>query len=41
MCKQILYHIEEQKDAVSEYLDKRFGKWYNDIYMTLDLAVHY
>jgi len=33
MCKQILYqHIEEQKDAVSEYLDRRFGKWYNDIY---------
>ena len=24
-------HIEEQKDAVSEYLDKRFGRWYDDI----------
>ena len=22
---------EEQKDAISEYLDKRFGRWFNDI----------
>ena len=22
---------EEQKDAISEYRDKRFGRWFNDI----------
>jgi hypothetical protein len=24
-------NIEDQKTAVSEYLDKRFGRWNNDI----------
>ncbi|MER5174274.1 MAG: hypothetical protein ABJB76_08640 [Candidatus Nitrosocosmicus sp.] len=33
VCANRFYtNIEEQKDAVSEYLDRRFGKWYNDIY---------
>ena len=32
VCANRFYeHIEEQKDAVSEYLDKRFGRWYDDI----------
>ncbi|HXS61037.1 MAG TPA: transposase [Candidatus Sulfopaludibacter sp.] len=32
VCANRFYiNIEEQKDAVSEYLDKRFGKWCNDI----------
>ena len=31
VCANRFYeHIEEQKDAVSEYLDKRFGRWNND-----------
>ena len=31
VCANRFYtNIEEQKDAVSEYLDKRFGRWYND-----------
>ena len=33
VCANRFYtNIEEQKDAVSEYLNRRFGKWYNDIY---------
>jgi hypothetical protein len=33
LCANRFYtNIEEQKDAVSEYLDRRFGKWHNDIY---------
>lgn len=33
VCANRFYiNIDEQKDAVSEYLDRRFGKWYNDIY---------
>ena len=32
ICANRFYdHIEEQKTAVSEYLDKRFGRWYDDI----------
>ena len=32
VCANRFYeHIEEQKTAVSEYLDKRFGRWYDDI----------
>jgi len=32
ICANKFYdHIEEQKTAVSEYLDKRFGRWYDDI----------
>ena len=32
ICANRFYdHIEEQKAAVSEYLDKRFGGWYEDI----------
>ena len=32
VCANRFYdHIEEQKNAVSEYLDKRFGRWYDDI----------
>ncbi len=32
VCANRFYeHMEEQKDAVSEYLDKRFGRWYDDI----------
>lgn len=32
VCANRFYtNIEEQKDAISEYLDKRFGRWYNDI----------
>jgi len=27
----ILLDIEKQKTAVSEYLDKRFGRWNDDI----------
>lgn len=31
VCANRFYtNIEEQKDAVSEYLDKRFERWYND-----------
>ncbi len=31
VCANRLYtNIGEQKDAISEYLDKRFGRWYND-----------
>jgi transposase len=31
VCANRFYtNIEEQKDAISEYLDKRFGRWYND-----------
>ena len=33
VCANRFYtNIEEQKDAVSEYLNRRFGKWYNNIY---------
>ena len=33
VCANRFYtNIEEQKDAISEYLDKRFGRWYNDIH---------
>jgi len=33
VCANRFYiNIDEQNDAVSEYLDRRFGKWYNDIY---------
>ena len=33
MCKQRFYaNIEDQKDAVFQYLDRGFGKWCNDIY---------
>ena len=32
VCANRFYtNIEEQKDAISEYLDKRFGRWCNDI----------
>src|SRR5438093_650672 len=32
VCANRFYnHIEEQKTAVSEYLDKTFGRWYDDI----------
>jgi transposase len=32
VCANRFYaHIEEQKTAVSEYLNKRFGRWYDDI----------
>ena len=32
ICANRFYdHIEEQKSAVSEYLDKTFGRWYDDI----------
>ena len=32
VCANRFYeHMEEQKAAVSEYLDKRFGRWYDDI----------
>lgn len=32
VCANRFYrHIEEQKTAVSEYLDKRFGRWNGDI----------
>src|SRR5574342_563212 len=38
VCANRFYtNIEEQKDAVSEYLDKRFGRWYMTLMMTLDL----
>jgi hypothetical protein len=30
-ANRFYYHIEEQKTAVSEYLDKTFGRWYDDI----------
>ena len=33
VCANRFYtSIEEQKDAISEYLDKRFGRWRNDIH---------
>jgi hypothetical protein len=33
VCANRFYtNIEEQKDVISEYLDKRFGRWYNDIH---------
>ena len=33
VCANRFYtSIEEQKDAISEYLDKRFGRWCNDIH---------
>jgi len=33
VCANRLYtNIEEEKDAISEYLDKRFGRWNNDIH---------
>ena len=33
VCANRFYtNIEEQKDAISEYLDKRFGRWCNDIH---------
>lgn len=32
VCANRFYiNIEEQKDAISEYLDNRFGRWFNDI----------
>jgi len=32
VCANRFYdHIEEQKTAISEYLDKTFGRWYDDI----------
>ena len=32
VCANRFYtSIKEQKDAVSEYLDKGFGRWFNDI----------
>jgi transposase len=32
VCANRFYdHIEKQKNAVSEYLDKTFGRWYDDI----------
>ena len=32
VCANRFYtSIEEQKDAISEYLDRRFGRWFNDI----------
>jgi len=27
MCKKFYENIEDQKTAVSEYLNKRFGRW--------------
>ena len=33
VCANRFYaNIEDQKDAVSRYLDREFGKWHNDIY---------
>lgn len=33
VCANRFYtSIEEQKDVISEYLDKRFGRWDNDIH---------
>ncbi len=33
VCANRFYtNIEEQKDAISEYLDKRFGRWHYDIH---------
>ena len=33
VCTNRFYtSIKEQKDAISEYLDKRFGRWCNDIH---------
>ena len=33
LCANRFYgHIEEQKTAISEYLDKTFGRWYDDIW---------
>ncbi|MFZ0512081.1 MAG: hypothetical protein WAM14_10785 [Candidatus Nitrosopolaris sp.] len=38
VCADRFYdHIEKIKDAVSEYLYTRFGRWHDDIMMTLDL----
>ncbi len=32
VCANRFYtNTEEQKDAISEYLDKRFGRWHDDI----------
>ena len=32
ICANRFYgHIEDQKTAVSEYLDKTLGRWYDDI----------
>jgi hypothetical protein len=32
ICANRFYdHIEEQKTAISEYLDKTFGRWYDGI----------
>ena len=32
VCANRFYeHIEDQKTAVSEFLDNRFGRWNNDI----------
>ena len=32
VCANRFYtNTEEQKDAISEYLDNRFGRWFNDI----------
>jgi hypothetical protein len=32
ICANRFYdHIEEQKTAITEYLDKTFGRWYDDI----------
>ncbi|MFZ0515238.1 MAG: hypothetical protein WAM14_26815 [Candidatus Nitrosopolaris sp.] len=32
VCANRFYdHMEKLKDAVSEYLDTRFGRWYYDI----------
>lgn len=33
VCANRFYaNIEDQKDAVSRYLEREFGKWHNDIY---------
>ena len=33
VCANRFYtSIEEQKDAISQYLDKRFGRWYDDMH---------
>ena len=33
VCANRFYtSIKEQKDAISEYLDNRFGRWFNDIH---------
>jgi hypothetical protein len=33
VCANRFYtDIEEQKDAVSKYIDRRFVKWHNGIY---------